>query len=388
MEKQMSKRILFVDDDVSILKSFNRSLPKDFSIVTASSPQEGLRVLQDQGPFPVIVSDLKMPEMDGLEFLHLSKEISPDSVRILLTGYADQQTAIDAINRGDLFRFLTKPCDLEMLSSILADGIKQHLLIVAEKELLEQTLFGAIKVLSQILTLISPTAQGYASRLKLYCRHMAEQLGLHENKWIYEIAAMLSQLGCLTMPNEILQKYFSGQPLEAWEEEMIARHPAAATKLLMHIPRLENIAEIISLQNKPYSYLPDNQGENKKSVVETGAQILHIAIGLDRKLMNGAVPSEAIAKMLEEIGQYNPEMVATLRSYDFGLQNMVCMNIRCEELNMRMIINEDIFAKDGMLLVTKGQRITEPILMGLTNYASTVGVKEPFSVLVPILDYV
>lgn len=382
----MSQQILFVDDDNKILNSFRRSLPSWFKVVTANSPEEGLRILEEQGPFPVIVSDMRMPGMNGVELLRRSKIISPNTARILLTGYADQQTAIDAVNKGDLFRFLTKPCDIETLSSVLRAGVRQYQLLISEKELLEQTLLGTIKVLSQFLALVNPEAQGVACRLKRYCEYIAKNIQLEEDVWVYEMAATLSQLGCATIPAEVLAKHYSGKSLDVEEESMVAQHPAVAVKMLMHIPRLERVTEIVALQNKPYSYFPEVSDLKNYSKVHLGAQILHVAVGFHQLLTAGVVPAEAISLMVKAADQYNPFLVATLSHMDLGQENMVLMKIQCNELNKRMILDEDIYSTKGMLLASKGQRVTEPIRMGMINYSKSIGIKEPFSVLIPILD--
>jgi response regulator RpfG family c-di-GMP phosphodiesterase len=386
MEEIMKHRILFVDDDEKILRSFNRTLSEEFAVVTAASPEEALHVLEEQGPFPVIVSDMKMPGMSGLELLARSREISPDSVQILLTGFADVETAMHAVNHGGLFRFLTKPCDLETLSSALRDGVRQYRLIVSEKELLEQTLLGTVRVLSQILTLVNPTAQGVTNRLKKYCRHMIKELGLKE-KWLYDVAVMLSQLGSLTVPSEILNRFISGRAMSDQEMTMIKQLPTVTVKLLMNIPRLEDAIEIISMQNNPYSEFPAYSSPEDYSKVHLGAQMLHVAIALDCLLMQGIYTAKALHSMGEDTKSFNPALVAAMGTYDFELQNMVQMQVKCGELTTRMILNEDIYSKKGVLLASNGQWVTLPLMMGLLNYSRTVGLNEPFSVLVPILDY-
>ena len=122
----MENRILFVDDDSNILDGYKRQLRKQFSIETAEGGEKGLEAVKNNGPFAVIVSDLKMPGMDGNQFLAHVKEISPESTRILLTGYADLRSAIEAINNGRIFRLLTKPCDKIDLIQTLENGIEQY----------------------------------------------------------------------------------------------------------------------------------------------------------------------------------------------------------------------------------------------------------------------
>jgi DNA-binding NtrC family response regulator len=129
----MENRILFVDDDSNILDGYKRQLRKKFNIETAEGGEKGLEAVNNNGPYAVIVSDLKMPGMDGNQFLAHVKEISPESTRILLTGYADLKSAIEAINTGRIFRLLTKPCDKIDLIQTLENGIDQYLKNVRSK---------------------------------------------------------------------------------------------------------------------------------------------------------------------------------------------------------------------------------------------------------------
>src|ERR1700733_8122058 len=103
----MSNRILCVDDDINILEGYQRALRKEFDITTAPGGEEALVKIRDEGPFAVVVSDMRMPGMDGIQLLTRIKQVAPESVRIMLTGNADQQTAMNAVNEGNIFRFLT-----------------------------------------------------------------------------------------------------------------------------------------------------------------------------------------------------------------------------------------------------------------------------------------
>jgi signal transduction histidine kinase len=136
-------KILFVDDDCSVLDSLRRSLGRCYDLVTARGPEEGLCALAEKGPFAVIVSDLRMPGLSGLEFLRRAKEIAPQSVAIMLTGHGDLDTAMAAINEGHIFRFLTKPCPPPILSRSLDAAITQYRLAAADRELLRMTLENA-----------------------------------------------------------------------------------------------------------------------------------------------------------------------------------------------------------------------------------------------------
>ncbi|HUL31620.1 MAG TPA: response regulator, partial [Thermodesulfobacteriota bacterium] len=119
----MENKILFVDDDANLLASYERQLRKQFPIETSLGVKEGLVAIKERSPYAVVVSDLRMPEMDGIQFLSKVREITPDTVRMMLTGYADLQNTIDAVNEGNIFRFLTKPCSPETLVKSLSAGI-------------------------------------------------------------------------------------------------------------------------------------------------------------------------------------------------------------------------------------------------------------------------
>src|SRR5581483_8774865 len=189
-----------------------------------------------------------MPGMDGIEFLTRVRNVSPDTVRMMLTGQADMTDAIAAVNQGHIFQFLTKPCPSEMLLRALTAALEQYRLIRAERELLEKTLHGTIEILSDILSLVNPPAFGRAHRILRYVRHMVRKLNLPD-VWQYEIAAMLSQIGCVTIPPDLLDKVYAAEALSPEEAKILAGRSLTGHKLLSRIPRLEAVAGMISMQD-------------------------------------------------------------------------------------------------------------------------------------------
>jgi diguanylate cyclase (GGDEF)-like protein len=119
-------KVLLVDDDANVLNGYSRSLHKQFQLETASSAQEALEILKRSSNFAVVISDMVMPGMSGLKLLSMVRDLNPDTVRIMLTGNADQQTVIDAINQGEIYKFLTKPCDASAIGEAIADGIQRY----------------------------------------------------------------------------------------------------------------------------------------------------------------------------------------------------------------------------------------------------------------------
>ena len=168
----MAEKILLVDDDNNILDGYRRSLSREFVMETAMGGQQALKLAADNGPYAVVVSDMRMPGMDGIQLLSKIKAQSPDTIRVMLTGNADIDTAINAINEGNIFRFLNKPCSKEMMAKTLTAALVQYRLVTAEKQLLEQTLSGSIQVLTEVLSLVNPAAFSRAERARRYIHHI------------------------------------------------------------------------------------------------------------------------------------------------------------------------------------------------------------------------
>jgi len=377
----MTEKVLFVDDDPNILASYRRQLRKKFPIETALGGQQGLDILGANGPFAVVVADMRMPGMDGIQFLAAVRASAPDTVRMMLTGNADLQTAVDAVNEGNIFRFLTKPCTQETLTRSLMAGIKQYRLVTAERELLQKTLTGSVKVLTEILSLVNPTAFSRASRIRRYVRHIALQLNLPE-LWQYELAAMLSQIGCVTLPSDIIDKIYAQQPLSEDERAMFASHPAVGRNLLDNIPRLEMIACMIENQQKPFKDYTRVDDISRQSTIALGAQMIKVALDFDQYVVSGFTPRVAIQKLFAQRDQYNPQMVAALAKLQAEEveREAVVRQVAVADLRVGMIVDEDIRTETGLLLVAKGQEVTYPVLMRLRNFSKEVGVKEPIRV--------
>ncbi len=381
-----NKRVLFVDDDKNFLSGIQRSLFRRFDICVASSPTEGLELLTQES-FSVVISDMKMPEMTGIQFLTHIKDLYPDTVRVLYTGYADQQTAIEAVNQGEIFRFLTKPCSLELLIRVVQDAIRQYQLITSERELVEKTLLGAIDLLSQILSVKNPTAQGQAKRLKFYIHHLANALG-YGDLWFYEMSAMLSRLGCLTIPASLFDRYLAEEELSDDDMSLINGHPAVAEELLLNIPRMEDVAAAVALQNLPCSEFSQGAGQQYSERVRMAAQLLHVLNEYDHQLnIRHRTYGSLVKKLAANPLEYHPDMVAALEQLQSMKVQYEPVSIGAMELTMQMQLAEDIFTNTGVKLAASGQELTDFLLIGIKNYAKKIGVKEPFTVLAPV-DYV
>ena len=376
------EKILLVDDEPRILEALQRALRNEFHIETAQGPEEGLEAVVQRGPFAVVVSDLKMPGMDGIQFLARVKACSPDSSRVMLTGHADLETAIAAVNEGSILRFLTKPCPAMVLSRTLTAAVDQYRLVTSERQLLERTLTGTVTVLTDVLSVVYPAAFSRSSRIKRYVTLLAHALGIAD-AWQFEVAAILSQIGCITLPPATADRLYAGAALSEDEVRLVARHPSAGAAFLRKIPRMESTAQIIAWQQKPFrEYQVEPEGVAGQ-LVTRGAQILHVAIDLERLMGRGAAFRGALAEMRARSGEYNPALLRAIEEAGEPVVEWRQEVVPAENLDTSMIANEDVRARNGLLLLTKGEQITYPALERLRSFATEIGIVEPVRVLLP-----
>ena len=361
----MPELILLVDDDRNILDGYRRTLRGEFLIDVAQSGQEALQLLESKGPYAVVISDMQMPGMDGIELLRSVKSASPDTVRVMLTGNAETGTAIDAINEGSIFRFLIKPCSKEMMAKTITAGLVQHRLIIAEKQLLEQTLSGCLQVLSEVLSLVNPTAFGRAERARRYIHHVVTAMKLG-NPWQYEVAAILSQLGCVTLAAETIEAVYRGDTLSADEQAQYDAHPKVAHALLSKIPRLEPIAWMIQHQDRP---VPPGDGAESGDM-RTGAEILRLILEYERLIHRGVSRTESAHQLSMRNRNFSQKFFEALVTLDPNAEDSEIRKCRIEELTPGMILQEEVRSTTGGLLVSRGQEITPTVIFKLKNFYS------------------
>jgi len=249
-------KVLLVDDDTEILKSFKRRLRTRFDIETAASGEEGLRAITDQGPYAVVVSDYRMPVMDGIEFLARVSQVSPDSVKMMLTGQPDLQMAIKAVNEGQVFRFLTKPCPPESLAQAVEDGLKYYKLVEAERELhgLKKWRQSVESIILAFVTLIEtrdPYTAGHQQRVTKLAEAIARELGLSEGQIeAIRMAATIHDIGKIYVPAEFLNR--PGRLSEV-EFNVIKLHPQVGYEVLKSIDFEHPVARIVQQHHERLS---------------------------------------------------------------------------------------------------------------------------------------
>jgi response regulator RpfG family c-di-GMP phosphodiesterase len=381
----MMARILFVDDDPKVLEGYQRNLRKRFSIETAPSAEQALKLLSEREPYAVIVADMQMPAMNGIEFLVQAQRHAPDSVRVMLTGNADQKTAAEAVNLGHIYQFLRKPCPPEMLATALDNAIRQHRLITGERELLEKTLNGTINMLTGILASAEPLAFGRGERLRDYMRAFGQSADMPQT-WELELAAMLSQIGCITIPPKVLEKRRLGKPLTEAEQQVLARIPEIGASLLRNIPRLELVAQMVLYQAKAY----DGSGFPNDAVagdeIPMGARFLRVLSDLAELEAGGLSKPDALKQMQRRPGCYDPRvMESAFACFDIELSSVTSMKvlikaISLKELTVGHVLSSNVQTSDGVLIVCGGTRVTQMTLEKLRNFSQIQGIREPLHV--------
>ncbi len=362
----MTDKILFVDDESVLLQGYERLLRKDFQVSTAAGGAAGLAMLQREGPFAVVISDMRMPEMDGVEFLTRARKIAPDTTRVMLTGNADLDVAIHAVNEGSVFRFLNKPSNKNVLVKTIQDALDQYHLICAEKEILEHTLRGTVYVLTEVLSLASPAAFSRLARVRRYVQHVVHKLELR-NPWKYEIAAMLSQLGCVTVDPATLEIVYSGQTLSPEDEALYATHPQVAQDLLKNIPRMDAVAWMIAHQFAP---LPGEWDASDREVTDMrlGAQILRAAITFDGLLRKRQSRTEAAHFLSRRFGDLDPKIIEALMELEPEVAGVGTREMGIGDLRTGWVLQSEVRSKDGLLIAAKGQEVTMPLLVKLQSF--------------------
>ena len=381
----MSPKVLLVDDDPNSLSGYTRTQRKRFQFDTAQGGEEALASIATNGPYAVILSDMRMPGMDGIQLLSEARVRTPDSVRIMLTGNADQQTAIEAVNRGNIFRFLTKPCDPETLATALDAAIKQYQLVTAEKELVEGTLRGSIDLLVELLSIADPAAFSRTQRLSPLTQKMAHLMEL-ESPWVVNVASVLCQIGALTLPDTVMAKVRAGEPITAREQETVQRLPEIGSNLIRHIPRMDEVASAILFMNKNFDgsgYPPTPLREDE---IPLGARILRVAVDYLDRLDRG----QGSAQVLEEMRQlqmlYDPRaldaLAQALEAPDEAAEATVGPHLATHDtVQVGQVLVEGVQTQEGLLVYPPMTRVGQSHLERLKNFARLVGLKEPFLIL-------
>jgi response regulator RpfG family c-di-GMP phosphodiesterase len=411
--------LLFVDDELSILSSLKRLFrPHGYRIFTAGGGAEGLALLEKE-TVDLVVSDMRMPEMDGAHFLEQVRNRWPHIVRILLTGYADVGSTIAAINRGEIYRYVAKPWDdneivltirdalerkrLEAENSRLSDlTVRQNeelkvLNTSLEQKVIERTaelqqtvsfldqahndlkkgFLATVHVFSGLIELRGGKLAGHSRRVADHARHLTQRLGIDEAATQdVVLAALLHDIGKLGLPDHVLEKPFTTLPAELRAEVM--KHPAKGAMVLMGIPQLKNVAPLVRHHHECW----DGSGYPDHLVglaLPIGARILAVANDYDALQIGTLVsrplkPAEALTFLVENRARrYDPTVVDAFAALMAeSLKDTIAeLPVRPNQLKPGMILARDLMHPDGYLLLARDHAIDDKIIEQLLDMERT-----------------
>ncbi len=361
-------KILCVDDEEQVLHGLEMLLGRRYNVLTATGGEAALQLLEKHADVEAIISDMRMPGMDGAAFLRLARDAAPDATRILLTGQAELSSAIAAINEGQIFRFLTKPCPPSDLQIAIEAAVKQYRLVVSERVLLEGTLQGSIRAMIEVLSMTNPLAFGRGTRVQSEAMKLAEKLDMGE-PWQLNVAAMLMEIGSITLPDPVLEKLHHGKPLEDGEQVIVDRAYAITEKLLGNIPRLEVVRAIVGLVTRgavPRDFVLSTE---QQAEAERLARVLAAAMAYDQLEAQGMAPKLAVETM-DSRGQCSDviiEALTALHTTD-GIRGQLA-ELPPSSLRVGMVLADDLRMSSGAMLVPRGFTVSDGLLARLSHLA-------------------
>ncbi len=365
MTSQALPSILCVDDEPRVVDGLALHLRRDYQVLIAHGGQSALQLLKEKGAPAVVVSDMRMPGMDGATLLKHVKNLYPETTRILLTGDTGRDAAVSAVNDGQIFRFLTKPCPPDQLRSAIDAAVTQHQLLCAERVLLQETLIGCLKALVDVLAMTNPVAFGRATRVTRLATDLAAALG-YSGFWQLQAAAMLSQMGFVSLPVELAEKVYYGKRLTSEEKALVDGAPAVVQKLLGHIPRLEPILDILAASRHVKSEAPEG-------LIKQGSSILRLVQEYDAHIAQGLTARAAVDAIRAQTARHESVLVESLESMvGATLGTPQVTEVCVARVTPGMVFIDDLRTSVGALLVPKGFEVTETFLERLRNFAPSI----------------
>ncbi|MTI08217.1 response regulator [Curvivirga aplysinae] len=368
------RKVLLVDDDANLLSGLKRHFRKKYSLFTATSGAEALKIANENEDIAVVVSDMSMPEMTGLEFLKKLKVQNKSIIGIMLTGNIDQQTAVDAINEGEIFRFLKKPCDSEALSKVIDAAIKQFNLINAEKELLESTLAGSLKFLVDLFAFTAPRESAHAGQVRELVMQYQKNL-LLENFWQVNLAAMLLPFSNFIASEELQEKRRQKLPLNAEDIQEAKDSLGVMNGLLQNIPRVNEVSSLIN----------DNGLFDLEGVVPQNmeSQLLTIANYIVSETSNETFLSTKKQEFLDKFKGFDERILDTV--WHYHANNATAEDVETISLPIGLLeadyrLMEDLISDAGRLLLAKDTVISAAHLKKIEKIIEVEKISNPITV--------
>jgi response regulator RpfG family c-di-GMP phosphodiesterase len=390
-ETAAPSRVLLVDDEPNVLSALRRSLRgRGFEVVIANSGEEALAVMQRQ-PVDAIVSDMRMPGMSGAELLKASLTLAPDAVRVLLTGYADIGSAVQAVNEGEIFRYLAKPWDDTFLHQVLRDGLarkalereRDALVVLTDQQnealrrlnagleeqvalrtlALKNDFTNTVRLLS---SLIEPRAGLTARCPRAVARHvrlvgpLLDITGDALNDLGF--AALLQDVGKLALPDALVRRPL--ETLQSHERSRMLRHPLVGESSLMALQSLQGAGAVLRHVNENIDG-SGTPGEARGDEIPLASRLLRVASDFEHWLA-GAIesialtPEQAYRRLRQYRGtRYDARVVdAFLQAMDQPVQDPARKRLlSSENLRPGLQLGQDLMSPSGALLLSQGERL-------------------------------
>jgi response regulator RpfG family c-di-GMP phosphodiesterase len=394
-----NQKILYVDDEASLLSSFTSLMRKESVVTTTLEDSTQIEsVLTASGPFAVVLTDQRMPSLDGVGVLETVARIHPATVRIMVTGFADYNDTLRAINSGGISQYITKPWKDEELKRIIQESVMRYnlraendYLIAALREknnrlheLLEGTVAETSRILSDMVGYVNAHASSQVMKIR--------KLGLAilttfpnltaEEKWEIQRALELFNLGIALLPAWI-QVSLTKEGLGSLKRfPVAATHYLLAAGLLKDIPRFEGVARIISMQHRNFDGTGEPEGVHcRGKEIPLGARLLHILLDLDTLSTERFRGREVLEHMRERPTRYDVELIAhMLGDYSAAASAMHDADVSVENLKPGMTLINDVLSVGGFHLFKAQTVLTATSIITLKQWHAKDPVLQPIRV--------
>ncbi|MCZ6801440.1 MAG: response regulator [Nitrospirae bacterium] len=392
------------EDDIELMRLHCQNIPDwDTTLVGLSHIPSDFTSFHNHA-FDILFVDYQLGPKTGLEILQDMHHAGLEQPIIFLTGMGNEHTAVEVMKAGAADYIPKSALSPQVLKRAIHNALEKHRLnkslhlqqsqieetqrqllhqMEVEKELLEHTLKGTIEAMAQVLSLLNPEAFGRSIRIRRYVTIIAKNLELKDT-WKLEISALLSQLGWVTLPQEILQKLSGGKRLTDEETDIYQQYPRIGAELLSKIPRMEEIAEIIRYQDYPLDPFQWPEKPSDLKVLPQGSRFLKVALDLDVLECSGHSKTQALEELMIRKGQYDPRILGALQSISLSLQHYRCIETTLNDLNTSMTLSEGVFSQSGLMILPPGQPVTLLVQHRLQNFSLYQQIREPISVYIPI----
>ena len=366
----MAPAVLLVDDDPHLLSSFRRGLDPTLDLTTATSAAEALQRLESR-PYSVVVTDMRMPEMDGLQFIERARRIAPEAAYLMLTGNQDQQTAVDATNRGRVFRFLNKPCGLDDFQKATDAAHRHYELGQAEKELLNKTCAGAVGLLMDVLEANQPSIGPRLARLQETAAALRESVDLPQG-WEIAVGSRLALVGFTCMDDSAAETFFATPPTDPEWSAVLRRATELSARLVSRVPRFQAVGQMIRLLPETRGAFVEGSAASGGSLAARGATLLHVALLWDALEWQGVRTVQAVAEIRSRLPELQPAYFDALEKLPAREAPVEPRTVEATDLEPGMVLYRDVFGPDGALLLRSGSRLTGALVEKLRDLGLSV----------------